>query len=802
MTARDDFNKQVQEYLRIAFEGKWVILAIFVVVVSATWLYTMQQDDIYQASSSVRLKRAKDILSGQGAQQGFEDLGWGGERILANEILIIQSADMATRVAAMLMRQADNSPELAAEFPVIRMKQRPSTMRKMARTLGVEDFLTTLGMARLDTSTRIAELPAIAGRIRGQMSAEPIRGVDFIQINVQSISPVEAATIANLVADAYQLRNLESARENVTTARSFLENQLDSKKDSLTVVENLVRNFQQAQGIMSLDAETQNLIAMLSTFEAQREQAKITLESTERIRTELISQLQKVEPTLTQQLKEGVDPQLKQLLAQKAQKEDQIQKAEFNRKYGLRNRPELEPFADKEISRLKREYQEILNQIEAAGVNLQKSGGVTGTPIEYGRELRQRLIDQEVEIEATKAKIKSLDETIAQYSRQFDGIPSQSISFARLERRRQSYDKLFSLLDEKYQEALINEQTTMGNVEIVDKAGVPGTPIKPNRPMNLILGILIGLGLGFGVAILLRYMDTTIRSPEDVEKLGMPVLAFIPEFGSLGSDLERDQTLVTITAPQSPPSESYRTMRTAIENSLRDHGKSLAVLFSSPAPKEGKSTAIANLAVSAANSGRKVLLVDADLRRPVQHQIFQVEREPGLSNALVGEVPINQAIKKTLVQGLHIIPCGNIPSHPAELLGSSKMEKFVRLVHQYYDLVLFDAPPIIAMADTLVLAKYTDGVVIIVSADQTKTLGLEKAKEMLEANNANLVGVVVNRFNANKVYYSYYRYYYQNYYYYSTDGEKKKRRSLKKKKSAKAEPAAIVPANGDEGKQA
>ncbi|MDT8324652.1 MAG: CpsD/CapB family tyrosine-protein kinase, partial [Bacteroidota bacterium] len=186
------------------------------------------------------------------------------------------------------------------------------------------------------------------------------------------------------------------------------------------------------------------------------------------------------------------------------------------------------------------------------------------------------------------------------------------------------------------------------------------------------------------------------------------------------------------------------------------------------------------------NSGRKVLLVDADLRRPVQHQIFEVDREPGLSNALIGEVPVNQCIKKTMVPGLHIIPCGNIPSHPAELLGSAKMEKFVKLVRQYYDLVLFDAPPVIAMADTLVLAKYTDGAVLIVSADQTKSLGLEKANEMLQSNNANILGVVVNRFNANKVYYSYYRYYYQNYYYYSTDGERKAKR-VKKRKSPQPE---------------
>jgi tyrosine-protein kinase Etk/Wzc len=792
MTARDDFNKQVQEYLRIAFEGKWVILAIFVLVVAATWLYTMQQDDVYSSSATVRLKASKDLLSGQAGQQGgLEGLGWGGERILANEIHMIQSDDIAERVAHMLVTSTEDLNALADTLPILKAKQRPSTLRKIARSLGMEEFFISMGMAKLDTSSRLAIEPVIAARARAQMSAEQVRGVDFIQIAVQSTSPVEAATIANLFVDAYQRRNLESARENITTARSFLETQLDDKKDSLAQVENKVRGFQQVQGFVSLDAETQNLIQQLSTFEAQRDQAKIDLQSTEKIRGELSAQLALVEPDLARKLKEGVDPQLRKLIEKKTELEAVIQTMEYNRKQTLRTRPELEPYAKKQLVERQKQLQEVLSQIDAASANLSNSNDVSGTPVEYARTLRQQVLEKDVEIESIRSRIASLERTIAEYNVEFEAIPSQTIEFARLERRRMSYDKLYGLLDEKYQEAMINEQTTTGNVDIVDRAKVPGRPVKPNRPMNMILGILVGLGLGFGVAILLRYMDTTIRSPEDVEKLGIPVLSFIPTFGATDNKLDRNQTLVTLTAPQSPPSESYRTMRTAIENSLPEHGKSKAVVFSSPAPKEGKSTAIANLAVSAANSGRKVLLVDADLRRPVQHQIFELDREPGLSNALIGEVPVNQCIKKTMVPGLHIIPCGNIPSHPAELLGSAKMEKFVKLVRQYYDLVLFDAPPVIAMADTLVLAKYTDGSVLIVSADQTKSLGLEKAYEMLQSNNANILGVVVNRFNANKVYYSYYRYYYQNYYYYSTDGERKAKR-VKKRKSADPETQEVT----------
>ncbi|MDT8324846.1 MAG: GNVR domain-containing protein, partial [Bacteroidota bacterium] len=587
MTARDDFNKQVQEYLRIAFEGKWVILAIFVLVVTATWLYTMQQDDIYASSATVRLKRSKDLLSGQAAQQGgLEGLGWGGERILANEIHMIQSDDIAGRVANMLVSSTDDLGALADTLPILKARQRPSTLRKIARSIGLEEFFISMGMAKLDTSSRLADEPVIAARARGQMSAEQVRGVDFIAITVHSTSPIEAATIANLYVDAYQRRNLESARENITTARSFLENQLDDKKDSLAQIENKVRGFQQVQGFVSLDAETQNLIQQLSTFEAQREQAKIDLQAAERIRAELKGQLALIEPQLARQLKEGVDPRLKKLIEKKTELDAIIQTMEYNRKQTLRIRPELEPHARKQIAEKRKQLDEILSQIDAASAEITASEDVTGAPVEYARTLRQQILEKDVEIESIRSRINTLDKTIAEYNVEFEAIPSQTIEFARLERRRQSYDKLYGLLDEKYQEAMINEQTTTGNVDIVDRAKVPGRPVKPNRPMNMILGILVGLGLGFGVAILLRYLDTTIRSPEDVEKLGIPVLSFIPTFGSDDNQLDRNQTLVTLTAPQSPPSESYRTMRTSIENSLPDHGKAKAVVFSSPAPKE------------------------------------------------------------------------------------------------------------------------------------------------------------------------------------------------------------------------
>lgn len=776
MTAKEDFYRQFQEYLRIVYLGRWIILAIFIVVMASTWFYTLQQDDIYQSRTAIRLKRALDPLNYQASQGlGAQDLGWAGERIIANEIRILRSDEVADHVAEKLLLMAPGHGMRVDTLPILKAQSRPTTLRKIARTLNMENFFISLGLAQIDTSSALASAATISGRVRGQVSASGVTGLDFIEIVAESTSPIEAAHIANLIAEAYKRRNLDYARENMTTARSYLEDQLGMKRDSLSDAENELRNFQESKGVVSLDAESQGVVSQLSSFEAQREQKRIELETAQRVLNALRQQLKDIEPTLAKKMTEGADPVLKQLLSDKSQIEIDIQVADFNRKEALRKRPDLEPYFKKEMTDLARRLEIIKRKIDETTTQILGSDDMSGAPLDYARELKQKIIAAEIDIESRKATLEGLNRTIGEYSRKFDNIPTQMINYARLERRRQSFEKLSGFLDQKYQESVINEQTTLGSVDIIDQAR-PGTkPVRPNRPFNMLVGALVGLGLGIAVAVALRYLDNTIRSPEDVEKLGLPMLAFIPTFGT-DHGIERHESLITLSAPQSPPSEAYRTLRTSIESILGGIDKCIAVIVSSPAPKEGKSTSVANLAVSAANSGRRVLLIDADLRRPVQHTIFEIDREPGLSNCLVGSISLNQAIKKTKIPGLHVATCGTIPSHPAELLGSSKMERFIALVRQYYDLILIDAPPVIAMSDTLVLARSADGVVLIVSADQTKTPGLVKAKEMLEANNANIAGIVVNRFNANRVYYSYYRYYYQSYYYYSDDGDRKKKR--------------------------
>lgn len=224
-----------------------------------------------------------------------------------------------------------------------------------------------------------------------------------------------------------------------------------------------------------------------------------------------------------------------------------------------------------------------------------------------------------------------------------------------------------------------------------------------------------------------------------------------------GKNKERAQKLVTLLLPKSPISEAYRTIRTNLQYSSVD--KPLhTLMFTSSGPGEGKSTTIANMAVVLAQAGKKILLVDTDLRKPTLHYFFRVPNSLGLTNLLAGGFHLKEVIRETSVEGLHLLPSGPIPPNPAELLGSEKMKQAVEEMKSAYDLILFDTPPVIAVTDAQILASELDGVILVVHSGKTNREMAVKAKGLLETVHANLLGVILNhnKMERKKDYYYYY----------------------------------------------
>jgi tyrosine-protein kinase Etk/Wzc len=390
-------------------------------------------------------------------------------------------------------------------------------------------------------------------------------------------------------------------------------------------------------------------------------------------------------------------------------------------------------------------------------------GGTAQDAAGYLKSIKQKIIETQIEVQALESKKRALDDVIRQYEGQFGKIPSKSVQLARLQRTRLANEKLYLMVEEKYNEANITEKSNIGYVEIIEPAVAPFRPSSPKVLVNIALGIILGLGLGLVVAFVREWVDVRVYSPEDLKRRGFHFLTSIKDIEREVARLKakniplaqgtggHDPRLITLSLPFSSIAESYRQLRTNLQYSR--HGEPVRVLLlTSPNPGEGKSTTAANLAVSFAQTGKKVLLVDADLRRPTIDGILKIRKDPGISDLLSGKAMFDSVIRTTKIENLDVVTCGTIQQNPAEMLGSQKMRDFIAQAKQHYDFVVLDSSPILAVTDPAVASTLTDGAILVVSAGTTRMADLDQTREILEAVGGSIVGVVLNRFDVQRAY--------------------------------------------------
>ncbi|MCI0645025.1 MAG: polysaccharide biosynthesis tyrosine autokinase [Chloroflexi bacterium] len=346
-------------------------------------------------------------------------------------------------------------------------------------------------------------------------------------------------------------------------------------------------------------------------------------------------------------------------------------------------------------------------------------------------------------------------------------------------------------LQSNYAELLANSKRGAVNIlTVIEPAQLPEKPIGPNNSVITLLAAFIGLTLSITAVLVVEYLDDSIKTPDDIARvIGLPTLAGIAR---IKSEEEREK-LVTLAHPRSPVSEAYRVLRTGLQFSSVDDPDRTTLLITSANPTEGKSLTAANLAVVVAQAGHNVLLVDADLRRPRQHRIFDVNKNRGLTSFLLEfnlasreEETLNllkQVIQPTSVPGLHVLTSGPIPPNPSELLGSAKMKASLATLAEHYDYVIIDSPPALAVTDAVVLSTQVDSVLLISDANRTRQAHLKQLIDQLREVNAHVIGVVLNRLSPRGDGYYYY-YYYRNSYY------------LDKSEETEKQPSANGKANG------
>jgi tyrosine-protein kinase Etk/Wzc len=752
----EDLSVTFYNYLRALSRGKWIILVAFLTILGITLIISLNQKDIYEGITSVLIN---DQSSANSVVVSFATTT---DNKINNEIEVLKSRSMAEQVAYSLINKVYKDPY------------------KKGDTLEI----------LFDKETgQIGDIDFIAAKIQDKLEVENLKNTDFLLLKFRAFDPDEAATISKTIAEVYEERNKKSTRNTARTVRQFLEEQLSQKRRLLLDSEAQLQRFMEQNRVVSLESEGTELIKRFSDFKAKADEAEVMLNilrsSLKAYNEEMRSMIPKLSNSAVQATITPYTELFQQQIAQLEVERDKIL-TDPGSDYNINVQERLQEYNDKIESYKKRLQQTFERQVKQGLSNV-------NNPDSY-QDIYKKKLDLELELVSVETQYNAYKKIVEEYDAAFLKTPGINVEFARLERKAKSAEELYQLLEKRYQEALIAEEQVPKNIEVIDWAVPVEEPVAPNRLLNILVGIVAGVGVGFGVVMLIQFLDRTIYTPEQAEKLG-PLLATIPVIESFeenvrnktggsvkvieGADSEFKKIashLVTHFDPKSTVSEAYRTLRTNIlfsgvqvSDSDKKEGKIFVVTSSSP--KEGKSTTISNLAITIAQGGQKVLLVDTDLRRPVVHSIFGFNKEPGLTNYLVGRAQFDDIVRHSPIDNLDIITSGTIPPNPSELIGTQKMKEFLAEIRSRYDIVLHDSPPVIAVTDPQVLSKMTDGVIIVISSGQTQIELAERAVESIKKVNSTIVGFVLNNLDVQNTYGSYYKYYrYYNYYYESKDG--------------------------------
>ena len=345
----------------------------------------------------------------------------------------------------------------------------------------------------------------------------------------------------------------------------------------------------------------------------------------------------------------------------------------------------------------------------------------------------------------------------------------------RLETNLALYQQIYANLLQSLEAVRLAEAQGVSTVNLVEQADPPARPFKPVVLQDATLAMIVGLIVGIGIVILIEALDDTVKGPDDISRhVGLPILGYIARLE------DPDKGPITASEPRSPVSEAFRALRTNIQYASVD--KSITrILVTSPMPRDGKSTVATNLAVVISQSGRKVTIVDADMRRPSQHRRLRLTNRFGLSDLFVQEkVQLDGALRDTRIPGMYLVTSGGLPPNPSELVGSEKMMEVLRQIRLKSDIIIVDTPPMMAVTDAAVLAPKMDGVILVVRPGVTKLVNTKQTVDQLRRGGANILGIVLNDIEHRR---SRYQYYYRGYYSYdSYYGEAQDRRHKRRKK--------------------
>jgi len=713
--------------------NRWAFLLSFAGVFLTVAYLTLTSVRVYQATATLFINEAS-LTRGQ----IFESPNLAQQKYLVkNQISILKSR----RLASDVIRRLEASPD-SQWLNILGNQSFRYHPWSIQNIIGKRN-------SSADTDTGASFAKKVKDfRSATKASYEPESNI----ITLRGTAPVpeEAAILVNTWIEAYQFIDQTVSRGDLGETSLFLGQKLSEIEAKLKESEERLSLFQKETGLVSLNEETNQLVAQLTNFESAYNQARTDGEAMEKQIAYLKSQLDETKKNLVEDMiqlsRTGLQELQKErdkLIAEKAAYEAQIMGAGYEAEEDMRLR-QME-------SRLRGVQEKIVQETK----KLIESGMGQVNPLDHSQSLITKILDLEISLNSLKARQSALKKIVDEYSQKLTNLPAKSIELARLERDVQVNNKLYVMLREKFEETQIREAGTSGIVQVVDRADPPSAYIRPRTAMNLALGLVFGLLLGLGIAFGKAYFDDTIYSVHELKDIKVEVVGIIPRKKSrrLPYSKNLNQTLKRVKSiypffllrkgTDTDLTEAYRTVRTTLFYHIHQK-RCRSVLFTSPGSSEGKSTTVANMAVASALKGVKTLLIDSDLRQPVLDYLFLgTLGSEGLTQYLGKTKRWTDLLRETSIRDLDLMTSGPPVKNAPELLGSRLMHALIDKASQEYGILFLDAPPVLPVTDALVLASIVDAVVLVVKGGQTTRDALQRSLENLKNIHANVLGVIL-----------------------------------------------------------
>jgi succinoglycan biosynthesis transport protein ExoP len=708
----------LREYLRVLIKHKWAILSCVALIFGAVLIATLRSTPIYEAVGSIAINKPDPVLNFRDSNNAGMD--YYDPTDLDTEVRILRSDLLALQVIRQL--NLDQQPQFGGTG-------KPSS----SGTLGL-----TTDVLQPDSPQTTEALDAFKGDLRVTLEAN----TRIIDIHFRSPDKNLTARVVNTLVSTYVEQNFKTRFESTMQTSDWLSKQLvDLQMKVETSQEKLVQ-YQKAHEILGID-EKQNI----TTQKLDELNKELTAAESTRMEKESVYRLVQSGDPDSVASASSVDNEAKgsgnaSSLLEKLREQDadlKIQVAQLSTQFG--------PSYPK-LAQLNSQLKEIDAQIQ---IEIRKiAGRLRG---DYLAAVQHETM-LHAALEKQKQEANQLNESAIEYSL--------------LKRDVESNRALYEGLLEKLKEAGVTAGLRSNNVRPVDIARVPTGPSEPNLPRNLSFALALGFTSGILLAFLLESIDNTVRTPEQAQTLsGLPSLGMIPLGSSIRTEASARQRLtvaaskeavelITQSRPQSQMAESYRALRTSLLlTSLGTPPK--VILITSALPEEGKTTTSINCAIVLAQKGTRVLLIDADLRRPSIHKTLGMGPRAGLSNVLTGAITLQEAtIRSAILPNLSVLPAGTPPPNPAELLASAEMKDVLTKLREQYDHIVVDTPPTLSVTDAVIMSTRADAVVLVIRSGQTTKQALRRARDILMQVNARVCGVLLNAVNLNSPDYHYY----------------------------------------------